>query len=101
MGGRCSAVASKKGGCSQTPKHKKPPETCVSLISSAKSLPCLASTLASRLLKPLILLHPVAYTDFCKDILGFSWIFLKLSADMGHIDSENLVVTVSVGPPDF
>lgn len=49
----------------------------------------------------LFLPHPVSYANFCKYVLGFCGIFFQLAADMGHVDTQDLIIIVRIRPPYF
>ena len=49
----------------------------------------------------LILYHTISNPDFRKNVLRLCRIFFDLTPDMSHIDAENAVVSVCVGPPDI
>ena len=48
----------------------------------------------------LVLTHPIAHTNLREDILGLGRILFQLSADVRHVDSQDLVIIVHVGSPD-
>ena len=48
----------------------------------------------------LVLTHPIAHTNLSEDILGLGRILFQLSADVRHVDSQDLVIIVHVGSPD-
>lgn len=48
----------------------------------------------------LILTHPITHADLSEDILGLGGILLQLSADVRHVDPEDLIIIVHVGSPD-
>ena len=47
-----------------------------------------------------VLQHTVSDAQFCQDVFGLGGVFLQLAADVGHVDSKDLVVIVHVGAPD-
>lgn len=47
------------------------------------------------------LCHAVAYAYFCEKIFRLGGIFLDLPADIGHVDSEDLVVTAGPRTPQL
>ena len=42
---------------------------------------------------------PVAHTDLCEEIFGFCGIFLNFTADIGHVDPEDLIIPAGPRPP--
>ena len=48
----------------------------------------------------LVLTHPIAYADLCEYILLLCLILLQLSADVRHVDPEDLIIIVHIGTPD-
>ena len=43
--------------------------------------------------------HPVSYAHFRVDVFRLGRIGFNLPPDVSHIDPENLIVAVCVGPP--
>ena len=48
----------------------------------------------------LVLTHPIAHTNLSEDILGLGRIPFQLSADVRHVDTEDLIIIVHIGTPD-
>ena len=46
-------------------------------------------------------LHPVSDPDLRVNVVGFCRILLQLPADIGHVDPQDLIIRVRVGPPDL
>ena len=46
-----------------------------------------------------VLQHPVTDAQLRQNVLGLGGILLQLPADIGHVDTKNLIVIISVRSP--
>ena len=45
--------------------------------------------------------HSITHADLREDIFGRGGVFLDLAADICHVDTQDLVVGLGLGPPDL
>ena len=45
--------------------------------------------------------HSIAHANFCEKIFGFGGILFNFSADICHVDTQNLIVSTGAGTPEF